>query len=571
MRSRTLTLLAPLAAVATTTALLAGCAAIPESTPVVVVDENLGGPEEPTVGAPPAGLEDPLAVVRLFVEAGISHADEHQAARSYLTAESAQRWVDAGPITVLEDDFDTAPFNPGAADADRRRQVTLRARQIGQLDQTGVFSLDRKPLDRRLTLLKENGEWRIADPPPGLMLRLRDFRATFRVVDLSFVDSTSDILIKDRRWVLNRPPSALPGRVVSLLLGDPSPDLRGSVINELSGARLRTNVAHAPDSVLTVDLTGVQQLNSAQRKLAAAQIVHTIAEVVNQPVRILVDNEQLDQDRTLWRLDDVEDFAPLVDLAPGQPGLVVTGGQILQIGSNRPVDVAVPNVVSAAQSPDGEKFAVVATEPNGAQRLWVGPTGALKPVELTATSLGKPNWRRDRDEVWLVADASQVVAVSTEGVPRVQRVAANELTALGGISELRLSRDGVRAAAIVNNTLVLASVVGSGAQLSLRNARVLPPANPIPLVDVDFLGTDLVVVATASEDTPVYETSFDGLSTYRSFGTSNLTLPISNIAAVSERPVLVADQFGVWSAKTASSVWEQVDEFGPNSVPVYPG
>ncbi|HET8643462.1 MAG TPA: hypothetical protein VFM37_16110, partial [Pseudonocardiaceae bacterium] len=36
--------------------LVAGCAAIPESTPVVVVDEYLGGPQAPTVPAPVPGL-----------------------------------------------------------------------------------------------------------------------------------------------------------------------------------------------------------------------------------------------------------------------------------------------------------------------------------------------------------------------------------------------------------------------------------------------------------------------------------------------------------------------------------
>ena len=98
---------------------------------------------------------------------------------------------------------------------------------------------------------------------------------------------------------------------------------------------------------------------------------------------------------------------------------------------------------------------------------------------------------------------------------------------------------------------------------------MLPPR--APLVDVDFLGTDRIVVATASPDTPVYESSLDGLST-TSFGTSNLTPPITSIAAGSGRPVLVTDQVGVWSSKTAaSSVWQQIAGYGPNSVPVYPG
>jgi len=563
----TRTRLARLLVVLSAAALAAGCAAIPESTPVVVVDENLGASDGFTVGAPQPGL-DPLSVVRLFVEAGVSHADEHQAARSYLTEESARRWDDEAPILVIDDTFGTSPVDAGGADD--RRLVTLRTSKIGQLDQSGVFRLHREPSDFRLTLVKENGEWRITDPPRGLLMRIRDFRATFRVVDLSFVDATSNVLIKDRRWVLNRPASALPGRVVNLLLGEPSADLRGSVVNELSGARLLTNVTQAPDSVLAVDLTGLQQLTDVQRELAAAQIVRSIGDVVNQPVRILIDGERLTPDRPIWRVDDAQKYVPTIDVTPGLPGLVVTNGRVLQIGSNQPaVGVDIANAVSAAQSVDGHKYAVVAAEPSGAPRLWVGPSGDLRPVDLPATSIDRPNWRRARDEVWVVLDGNRLVSV-TASTGAVQAVDVSELTRMGPLSELRLSRDGVRVAAIVGNMLVLGSIVGSGAQMSVRNTRVLPPPSPSPLVDIDFVGTDVVVVATASLDRPLYETSVDGLTT-SSFGTANLTLPITSLAAVSGRPVLVADQLGVWSSTTASSVWQREGEFGPNSVPVYPG
>jgi Lipoprotein LpqB beta-propeller domain/Sporulation and spore germination len=562
-------LVAMAAALTATAAFAAGCASIPESTPVEVVGENLGGEPEPTVGAPPAGL-DPLSVVRMFVEAGISHTNGHQAARSYLTAEAAKTWDDTTQIRILEDRFDTPPADHNEPDADRRRKVVLRTRQVGSLDQAGEFRPDRRDVSFEITLARENGEWRIADPPGGLLLRISDFRSTFRGVDLPYVDATSNVLVKDRRWVLNRPVSALPGRVVGLLLGEPSSDLTGAVINELRGAKLLTNVAHAPDSVLTVNLTGLQQLNETQRELAAAQIASGIGEVVNEPVRVLVDGERLTPNQALWRREDVKRFEPSVEVSAGLPALVVTGGRVVQIGSDRPMaGIDIPNVVSVGQSTDGSKLAVVTAEPDG-HRLWVGTPGDLKPVSLKANTLSKPNWRRGRDEVWVVADGNHVVSVSS-GVdaPVWQPVAVPELTRNDHITGLRLSRDGVRVAAIVNNTLVLGSVVGSGTGVSIRNVRTLPPPNLTHMVDVDFFGSDQVVIATASWDTPVYEASIDGLS-WRSFGTSNLTPPISNITAAFERPVLVADRYGVWSARTASSVWQPIGH-GASAVPVYPG
>lgn len=546
--------------------LLSACASIPESTPVEIVEDSIGGPE-PSVAAPPPGL-GPLAVVRGFVEAGVAHADEHHAARLYLTTEAAQRWDAEASVVVLEHDFSTAPSDSGASDPDRR-SVTLRARQIGLLDPAGVFRLDRRDLVLRLTVLRDGGEWRVADPPRGLMLRISDFRSTYRGIDLSFVDATAHSLIRDRRWVLNRPESALPGRVVSLLLGEPSADLAGSVVNELSGARLLTNVAHAPDSVLTVDLTDVQELNDVQRRLAAAQVVHSLNEVVAGPVRILVDNGDLTPGRQVWRPEDLP-FLPRFDIEAGLPGLVVTGGLVLQIGSNRPLEeVTVPNVVSAAQTADttNPKLALVATEA-GVPRLWVGPANALQPVDLPARTMSRPSWRQGRDEVWLVVDESKLVSVTVvDGEPRVQYVDASALVRHGDITSLRLSRDGVRVAAVVNHAVVLGSIAGTGSGLTVRNTRVLP--DQTQALDVDFR-SDVLVVGTANSDKPVYETSFDGLSGAL-YGASNLTAPVTSVAAVAGRPVLVSDQLGVWSSVTAGSVWQQVTGPGPNSMLVYPG
>src|SRR5262249_17835592 len=151
----------------------------------------------------------------------------------------------------------------------------------------------------------------------------------------------------------------------------------------------------------------------------------------------------------------------------------------VQVQSDRPVDIGLPNVVSVGQSADGRNLAVVAAGPGGGPRLWVGSAGDLKPVALPAITLSKPNWRRGRDEVWVVAGGNQVMAVLTGGdAPVAQVVDASELTRLGRVTALRLSRDGVRVAAIVNNALVLGTVVGSGTALSIRNVHVLQPPNP---------------------------------------------------------------------------------------------
>ena len=65
--------------------------------------------------------------------------------------------------------------------------------------------------------------------------------------------------------------------------------------------------------------------------------------------------------------------------------------------------------------------------------------------------------------------------------------------------------------------------------------------------------------------------SADGLN-WQPVPSSNLTPPLSAIAAAPSRPILVTDQGGVWSfAGGELDTWRQVIGGVPDAVPVYPG
>ena len=92
---------------------LAGCASVPDSSPVQVL-RQVGGDE----AAPPPGPVDgsnPLDLVRDFVTASGSSTDKHAAARAFLAPEAA-KWDDTTGVTVLDGQFDTVPA-PGAPDS----------------------------------------------------------------------------------------------------------------------------------------------------------------------------------------------------------------------------------------------------------------------------------------------------------------------------------------------------------------------------------------------------------------------------------------------------------------------
>ncbi|HEY3258892.1 MAG TPA: LpqB family beta-propeller domain-containing protein [Pseudonocardiaceae bacterium] len=553
-----------------------GCAAIPESSPVEVVGPQVSETSEAPVPPPPAGL-DPLSVVRGFIEASASQANRHAAARAYLTDQAKASWNDTGPVVVLADTFNTVyNTSPGDAQTEDYRQVLLRGQQLGQLGADGSFTANRSAINPTMDLVKQNGEWRIATPPEALHVLYGEFRTSYRSIGVRFVDPSRNTLVTDRRWVLAQPSSGWPSRAVDLLLGGPSAAVRDAVVNELNGAKIRTNVVLGENDVLTVDLTRVPELSDMQRRLAAAQIVGSLSEVVVQKIRIQVDGVPLVPNKPDWVAADALPFTPDDWVKPDLPPLAVDNHRVVRVEGGTPMagpagDGSLP-VESAAQSADGTLLAVVATD-GGRPRLVVGPIADPKPVTLQAASMTRPTWRRGTTpEVWTVINGGTGVGVLSTGDRGLVTfgVDLSDLAVKGRITELRLSRDGVRVAAVVDGALYVAIVVGSEDGTRVRNPRLLIGPGAAQIADVDWKGRDKVVVATRGKDNPqVYEVTVDGLN-WMAYENTNLTGPLSGIAAAVGRPVLVADQGGLWFARDTNELWYS-EGLSHGTDPFYPG
>jgi len=554
----------------------AGCAAIPESSPVEVVGPRLSEASEAPVAPPPAGL-DPLSVVRGFIEASARQANRHAAARAYLSTEATATWNDTGPVVVLADTFNTVPStSPGDAQTEDYRQVLLRGQQLGQLGADGAFTASRGTVTPTMDLVRQNGEWRIARPPEVLHVLYTDFRTSYRSIGVRFVDPSRDTLVTDRRWVLAQPSSGWPSRAIDLLLGGPSGAVKDAVVNELGGAKTRTNVVLGENDVLTVDLTGVPELSDRQRQLAAAQIVGSLREVVAQKVRILVDGVPLVPNKPEWVAADAQPFTPDDSVKPDLPPLAVDNHRVVRVEGGAGIDGLAGNgsvaVESAAQSADGTLLAAVAND-GGGPRLWVGLVAAPQQVALQAASMTRPTWRRGAaPEAWTVINGSTGVGVlrTDAGALVTFGVDLSDLAVKGRITELRLSRDGVRVAAVIDGALYIAIVVGSEDGTKVRNPRLLVGPGAAQIADVDWKGPDKVVAATRGKDNPqVYEVTVDGLN-WTAYQNTNLTGPLTGIAAAVGRPVLVADQDGLWFARDTSELWYS-EGLSRGTDPFYPG
>jgi hypothetical protein len=177
-------------------------------------------------------------------------------------------------------------------------------------------------------------------------------------------------------------------------------------------------------------------------------------------------------------------------------------------------------------------------------------------------------------EVWTVADGTNVVRVvrGDGGSLSATSVNATELAGFGHIEELRLSRDGTRAACVINGKLYIAAVVRSeDSPPALRAARPQPTSLDGVVTTVEWLAQDVLVAGTNLPNSPVVRLNIDGLKIER-YNTSNLTVPVTSIAAAPGRPVLALDHTGLWSASETGDVWRgsQVKPNPGDSV-FYPG
>ena len=278
-----------------------GCGAVPESSDLQVVRSMpVGSGSAPTAG-PERGV-DPFRLVREFIEATGSPADGHAAARAFLSRGAAATWNDRAGLTVIEDAPGAAPQ---AGPADGVRRIRVSGSRLGVLTADGSFTPAAGTFSIPLDVISEHGEWRITNPPPGVLVEASAVQRNYRQVRVNFVDPNRGTLVPDLRWVAAQPASTLPGRVLDLLLTGPSERLAGAVRTSIpGGTRLRSNVLVSRSGRTVINLSGVDALTDAQRRLAAAQIVSSLDGLVPAPMRLLADGEPMVAAQAEWRSAD---------------------------------------------------------------------------------------------------------------------------------------------------------------------------------------------------------------------------------------------------------------------------
>ncbi|GAA1964102.1 LpqB family beta-propeller domain-containing protein [Amycolatopsis minnesotensis] len=564
--------------------LVAGCANVPEESQPEVVTPRGAQVSSPDVKEPDRNL-DALSVVRAFVHASALPTENNAGARVYLDEQVRQKWSPVQGFTVIDDTFGTV-YDTSQPQDQNERSVVLRGFTVGELGADAAFISGKRSYEWSYKVRRQaDGQWRLLDPPPNIVLAESDFIANYFRVPVYFIAPESNVLVPDLRYVAAKPQSGLPGRVVNLLLDGPSNGLVGAVRTAIPDqTTLETNVQAGKDGALVVPLSGVGDQGQDIRKLMAAQIVQSLQSVTTSRVQLLGDGRSLVTGHDAWLPSELPSNGGLTAPAFELQGLMVVNGRVRSLADGQPVSGSAGDgsvgVLSAAQSLDGKRLALVEND-HGKQQLRIGEFGGEMPrVSLYGSSLTRPTWRPTltaggvASELWTVVDNRQVLRVSRSADGRwlPQVVNADEIAATGQITALRLSRDGTRAALIVNGQLVIASVARAQDSVTLRMPKTIRGGELSGVVDVDWAGADIVIVATNSASQPVVKVPIDGLRA-DPFNSSNLTPPVHAVAAAPGRSVMVADAGGLWTALDIGEVWRPHQPAPLNGVetPFYPG
>jgi len=459
--------------------LLASCMQVPDSGPVHAGPE-VGAESEPLLRYLPSGPQpgaDPETTVNGYLDAMRAYPPNPGIVRQFLTDDAAASWSPGAGTQIYAASPEIEQVDADTVRIDGRLRATLSERGTWTTPPPGE-----RRVSREFRLRRVHGEWRIADPVPGVLLPVYDFERYYGAYALYFFDPTLRVLVPS--------PVYLPeGTQTATLL------LRGLVRGptEWLGGAVRSLVPPTDAADLSVPVTdaGVAQvqlgpaargLGATERRRLAAQLAWTLRQVPDvDTIRVTVNGAPLPLeagDNTI-DVDTGAEYDP-ADPAAAQTLYALRGDRLeavdLKQGKATPVGGRLGSgdvpVSTYAVERSGQTVAAVTRDRTAVEvaqlgsdtsQVWLSRAASLLGVQWDIHGL---LWAVDR------TGAGTRVYVMRDG--RVAPVAL-PADAPDDITAFALSRDGVR----------MAVVQGSGNESRLLVGRVLRPTDDSLRISVD--------------------------------------------------------------------------------------
>jgi len=449
--------------------LLAGCTGLPTSGPVnagLPIGEEGEIPDPTPIAQGPLPGADPEDIARGFLEASVTPAGNWETAQEFLTEDFAGKWKPDASVAIDESlssrefDADSDALDETATSA----VVSVQLEQVASVDAAGAYTEAPGASTRVFRLERpEGGEWRIAEAPDGIVLDAASLEQVYRRYSLQYFDQSWTHLVPDVRWFPRRPSMATT-ITRALISGEPSGWLAPAVRTAFAD-----EIALAGDAV-PVDASQVAAVSLNRAALSASpvalarmrtQLEASLAGIGVSEVAFSVDGAPLET-------DTVSLPQPVID-----PGLLVLNDESfgVAVGDELTPIPALTAQIAKIEEPisaidvalDGSMAAVQM----GDHAVWAVRDGASDPLDqradLIAPSVDPFGF------TWTVP-RTDPAALEARGADAVQHQIAQAWPDATSISQLRVSADGARVAAIVT----------AGSQRRLVVAAVLRDENGVP-------------------------------------------------------------------------------------------
>lgn len=576
--------------------LLAACAGIPDDGPVV--DGAVSGVA--TSAAPfdfsPPGPQPgatPEQIVSGFLTALQATPLSTTVPRQFLTERAAEAWQpERRTLLYGEQDVLSPPTPAGRAPV----EVPVALERVFALDGTGRWTGRQPALERdglQLSVTREEGEWRLADPPDAMVLSLTHFENRYRRFAVYFADPAGSVLVPEPVYYPLE--AQTPTQLVEALLSGPQ-GVERSVDRSYIPPRseLVVSVPVGPDGVARVPLTG-EILGLGRRDLttAMAQIVWTLRQVPEvRAVSVTADGESVRVPGMgeVVAVDAVEQYSPLIASASddlyGFRGhsvrRVAAGGEstLLEVPARlRPVSLGVSLLGNPVAVGDARGRVHVLAR--GSRR-----PGPAQPVETVATGpVVPPVWDWSRS-IWLVPrrfDGSVQVLLGG----RLRSLAWPVASRRGGmVRAATVSRDGSRLAVALarpggGSELLLARVMrsseSSGTPLALRGGRAVQTGTRLPpVVEIGWRDAQTLAVLVRGEglSSRVLTVPVDGQRESRTLADDSDVLfgrAVAMAASPATGVVRVTTRVGEVMSLGAEGSWLDVGTGRPLRAPTFVG
>lgn len=546
---------------------LASCSTVPTSSSVEVIHSvPVGQPAGPVDISPPVGA-DARTIVSGFLEAGAASDPNHKAARSFLTPEEKNRWLDATAITVI-DRPEIGNLVGG--------KVTVTGREIGSIDATGVYTPALRgdgtgaggaPVSLSFGMQRIKGQWRIDALQPGLLISQAQFEQ-YQQRAMYFFDVSEEHLVPDPRYTQLSDPHDLAAWLLAGLARGPRAGLQTGLPNQADPKRVQIELP-SDSGVTKVEIPGAGQLDTRNRDRLGAQVARTLAQAGVGDIEITDGGRPVRIPAVGGNTFSVGDLTGQFVVAPPDTALYyVHDGAILTAAGRRlpgKLGAGSYGLTSVALSPrlgssDSAGLLVAGVRGSGANEyLDVGTAQSLVTTRLHG-ALSRPAWAPDVPEVWIGAGAN-LYRVSPTGVIRLVPVDAAVGKVNGSIVAVRLSPEGSRVAMVLKAPDGSAQIYVGAVVRGTSDVRVagLTPISPQSIAVTDVAWNDeLKLFAVGTDESSgswgLYEVQCDGsLWTLRNNSglpqaPDSLTVAAGSVAVVSAGETVWQQQAGSWGS-----------------------